>query len=155
AADGYDVHDGESLDRIRLVQGQPVGAARPAVVRGDPEPVETEAPHHLELVVGDRAHAVGLVVGRARRLAAFAVPPQIAGDHRVVLGELRRHPVPHEMRLRNAVQQQHRRAAAAAYAVDPRTGRLNVELFEPVEHDPPTTPDIAPYTYPARACFRR
>jgi len=46
-------------------------------------------------------------------------------------------------------------AAAAAHAVDPRTGRLSVELFEPVEHDPATTPDVAPYTYPGRGYVRR
>src|SRR5215475_8449832 len=70
-----------------------------------------------------------------------------------MLGEAGRHPVPHQMCLRNAVQEQHRRPAAAASAVDLRAGRLNVEFLKPIEHGTPipSEPDIAILGLPSYA----
>jgi hypothetical protein len=63
------------------------------------------------------------------------------------------------MRLRNAVQEQHRRSAAAASAVDPRTRGLNVEFFKPVEHENhnPSTLDRPSRSthYPGRCLYTR
>ena len=45
SAVGIDVEDGDALDRLRVVERQPVGDARAAVVAGDGEALEPEVRH--------------------------------------------------------------------------------------------------------------
>jgi hypothetical protein len=47
-----------------------------------------------------------------------AVAAQVGGDHREVIGQRRRHPVPDQVALRVPVQQQQRRPRTAAHAGD-------------------------------------
>jgi hypothetical protein len=116
-----------------MVEGHPVGAAGAPVVADDGEPVEPQRPHHLDLVAGDRAHAVGRMVERARRGAAVAEAPQVGGDHGEPGGELGGHPMPHQVGLGYPVQQQDRRPLAAPAPTDRRPGRGDVERLETVE----------------------
>jgi hypothetical protein len=98
------------------------------------EPLVSQHAHDLDLVAGELAHAVRRVVRRARWRAAVAEAAEVGGDHGEALGEPRRHPMPHEMRLGDAVQQQDRRTVAAPAPVDRRTGGGDVERFETIEH---------------------
>jgi hypothetical protein len=52
----------------------------------------------------------------------------------VLARQLAGHPVPHDVGLRIAVQQQHRRPAAAAAQVDHRLPRVDVLGLEAREH---------------------
>src|SRR5215468_11636620 len=61
---------------------------------------------------------------------------QVGGDYGEPFGELRRYPVPRQMRFGHAVQQQDRRPLPAPAAVDRRTRRRDIEFLEPVEHEP-------------------
>ncbi len=100
----------------------------------DVEPREAELAHHRDLIAREGAHRVGRVVGRGRWHAAVAVPAQIGGDDGEVAGEGRDDFVPHEMGLRDPVQQQERRAAAAVPDVDRRLAGIDRREREPFEH---------------------
>jgi hypothetical protein len=130
----HHVEDGKVTDHVGVVERHPVGAARAAVVTDHPEPIEPERRHRRDLVAGQRAHAVGRVVGCAGRLAARAVAAQVGGDDREPLSERGGHPVPHEVGLRDAVQQQDRRPVATQPAMDRGAAHGDVELLEPLEH---------------------
>ena len=107
---------------LRMIEAQPVRDARAAVVAGEPEAREAQRAHQLDLVRRHRALRVVDVAGAAVGLRRIAVAAQVAADDGEALGEARRDPVPHRVRLRIAVQQQERRAAAADDAVDLRAG---------------------------------
>src|SRR5262249_24282344 len=94
-----------------------------------------ERVHDLDLVAGELAHAVGRMIGGAGRRAAVAEAAQVGGDHGEPFGELRRYPVPHQMRFWDAVQQQDRRPLPAPAAWDRRARRRDIEFLEPTEHD--------------------
>ena len=71
-----------------------------------------------------------------------AVPAQVGEDHGVPVGELRCDPVPHDVGLRIAVQQQDRRAVTTHLGVDARPVDVDVVVFEVLEHGtclPPQT----------------
>jgi hypothetical protein len=99
------------------------------------EPVVPQGPHDLDLVVGDLAHAVRRVIRRARGLAAVAEAAKVGGDQREVPGKVWRDPMPHEVRLGDAVQQEDGWTLTAAASVNRRPRRGDVELFEAVEPD--------------------
>ena len=100
-------------DPVRVVERHPVRDPGAPVVPDHGEPVVAQRGHQRDLVGGHRAERVPGVVGAGLRARGLAVAPQVGGDHGVRLGQLRRDPVPHPVRLREAVQQQHRRAVAA------------------------------------------
>jgi hypothetical protein len=65
----------------------------------------------------------------AERLGTVAVAPQIRNDHRKIAGQLRCHQMPHRMRLRVAVQEQHRGSCTSADEVYlPSAGRYTTPL---------------------------
>jgi len=114
----HDVENREAGDDGRVVECHPVRAPRAPVVADHGEPVVSQRAHHLHLLGGEDAHGVRRVVRRAQRRGAGAVAAQVGGHDGVSLGEDRCDPVPHEVRLRDAVQQQDGRAGPAAAAVD-------------------------------------
>ena len=71
---------------------------------------------------------VGRVIGRGGRLERTAVAAQVGTDHGEALGQLRRHGVPHGVRLRVAVQEQQRRTGAAA--AQPDRAVLGADVLE-------------------------
>jgi hypothetical protein len=103
-------------------------------VPSDGEPLETHLSHHLDLVASQLAHRVRAVVVGALGLPAVAVPSQVGGDDRELLGQRGRHPMPHEMGLGDAVQKEQRRTLAATTAVDGRLADSDVERLEALEH---------------------
>jgi len=118
----------------RLVERQAVRDARTAVVTDDGEALEAERAHDRDLVVRHRALRVRPVVGRRGRLVARAIAAQVGHDHREVGGQGRSDLVPHDVRLRIAVQQQQRRPVARPAQVDARLAGVDVEGLEAVEH---------------------
>jgi hypothetical protein len=96
-----------------MVEGHPVGDPAAAVMPGDREALVPEHSHGLHLVGGKRAFGVRGVIGGRRRPERRAVPGQVGGDDREPVGQSRRGGVPHEVRLRVAVQEQQRRSSAA------------------------------------------
>jgi hypothetical protein len=122
---GDDVHDAELLDAPGMVEREPVGDARPAVVRRDGEAPVAEMRHQLREVPRHLALGVGRVVRRRRRLERAAVAAQVGAVDGVRLRQRRRDPVPHRVRLRVAVQQQQRRAFAAAPQAQHAAGDLD------------------------------
>ena len=107
-----DVEDREPLDPVGMVDRHAVGHASPAVVARHGEAFEAQCSHRLDLVTGHRSLAVRGVVGRRLRSKRHPIPRQIRGDDGMPLGEDGCGGVPHLVRLRIAVQQQQRRAAA-------------------------------------------
>jgi hypothetical protein len=92
--------------------------------------LEAEVPHDLDLIERHRPLGVVGVVLAVRRLAAVAVAAQIGGDDGVVRRELGRHQTPGDVRLRRAMEQQHRRSRSTDDAVDRRARGLERERFE-------------------------
>jgi hypothetical protein len=101
-----------------------------AIVPYDRKLVEAELTHHLDLVLSHRAFGIASVILATRRFAAVAISAQIRRDDGEALRENRRNVTPFEMRLRPALQQQHRRPAAADDTVDLSAGRGPAEALE-------------------------
>jgi hypothetical protein len=74
------------------------------------------------------------MVGCARRFATRAIAAQVGGDDGEPLGQRRRDPVPHQVRLRDAVQKQDRLPGPTPDAMDCGLRRRDVELIETLEH---------------------
>src|SRR5688500_6751405 len=126
-----------------MIKGQAVGTARAAIVTGDTEAIEAELFHDRDLIAGQGAHRVGGMVWAARRLAAGTEAAQIAGHDREVPSQSRGDLVPHQVRLREAMQQQEPRSVAAVPHVNRRLSRVDPRLCEPVEHVCPATMGLA------------
>jgi hypothetical protein len=105
----------------RHAQGDP-GAA---IVSRYSEALEPQCAHHLELVLGHRALRIRSVITAAGGLVAVAVAAQVRTDDREMLREHGSHPVPHDVRLWIAVQEQDRRPTAAATHIDRDPVRLD------------------------------
>jgi hypothetical protein len=118
----------------REVEDEPVGDTGAAVVTDEPEGLEAERLHDLDLVPRHRPLRVARVVCAAVGLRAVAVATQVCRDDREALGEARRHLVPHGVRLRVAVEKKHRRARPAPDEVDRRLAGIDPRFREPVEH---------------------
>jgi len=88
-----------------------------------------EAAHERDLIAGHGAEAVVRAVGERDRLGAVAIAPEVGGDHRIVLRQERRDPRPHGLRLRIAVQEEHRRTLPADHV-----GDLDIARREPPAH---------------------
>ncbi|MCY1301606.1 hypothetical protein D9M70_512270 [compost metagenome] len=115
---GRDVEQHGTAHGFGVVGAEPVRHARAAVVAAQRKAREAELRHQPELVLGHGALAVALMPGIARRRRTAAVAAQVGGDHGEVVGQRWRHPVPDQVALRMAVQQQQRRAGAALHAGD-------------------------------------
>jgi hypothetical protein len=115
---GEDVKDREVADRVRVVKAGPDRDKRPPVVTGQGEPVVPEGPgeshdvgRHGPLGIGTRP-----VFGR---LVAVTVAAQVGADHGVLRGQGGGDVPPHQVSLREAVQQHDGAAGAANGGVQP------------------------------------
>jgi hypothetical protein len=151
-----DVEDGQSVHAVGVVERHSVGHAPTAVVADDREAVMTEGGHRLDLVDRHGPLAVRGVVVRRRGTERRAVARQVGGDDRMPLGEQRRDGVPHQMRLRIAVQQQHRWPAASDLRVQrPTRGRQLVGLEAGEQGHAATLPDRSWGAMPMTVCHHR
>jgi hypothetical protein len=127
---GDDVEHGQPLHALGVIERHPVRDTAAAVVAGHREGRKAEPLHHLHLIERHRALAVRGVVGCGCGPEGGAVAGQVGRDDGVVLGEQRGGRVPHERRLRVAVQQQQRRAASSDQRVDRPAGRVQLAVLE-------------------------
>jgi hypothetical protein len=118
-----------------VIERQAIGHAPAPVVPDDREAGDAEVLHDPDHVRGHRALRVRRVVGRARRRPARAIAAQVRADDAEPVGERRGHAVPHELRLGEAVEQEDRRALAAAPDGDGRLARIDERTLEAVERD--------------------
>jgi hypothetical protein len=95
---------------------------------------ETQRLHYLDLIRGHGALGVRRVVLAAEGLGAVAVAPQVRGDHSEVLSEPGGDRVPHRVRLRVAVEQQHGRPLAPTDEVDLGVAGPYSDPLEGFEH---------------------
>ncbi len=96
-----------------MIETEAVRYARAAIVSHETKVREALRAHQFDLVGRHRTLRIvdaALTAGGLRRIA---VPAEVAADHGESLGEARRDPVPHHVRLRVAVQQQDWRSVAA------------------------------------------
>ena len=145
---GHDVQHGDGGDPVGVIQRHPVGDAASTVVTGHCEALMAEHSHGLHLVVGQRALGVRDVVGRRRRAKRRPVAGQIRRHDSEPPGEQRRRRVPHQVRLRIAMQQQQGWPAAADTGEDRPPLGQELMAGEVLEH--PTAP-VRPPHRPARA----
>ena len=113
---------------LRVVEGHAVGDTGAAIVADNGEAVKAQGRHQLDLILRHRPLAVVDVALAARRLVQVAIAAQVGRDHRKAPGQGRRHLVPGSVRLRMAVQQEKRRAAAADGTADAHGGGRDVML---------------------------
>ena len=107
-----DVEDGQALDAPRVVERHSVRDPRAAVVANDGEAFESERPHELDQLTGDLTLAEPLAARPPGFGMTPAVAPQVRGHDRMPpLRERRDQIPPAVVRLREAVQQEHRLAA--------------------------------------------
>ncbi len=129
-----DVEHGDAAHSSGMVERHAVGDAPAAVVPGDGEAVMAKLRHDTDEVGRHRPFRVGAVVRIAAGLAEFAVAAQVGGDDGEAFGQRGSDLVPHDVRLRVAVDQQQRRAAAAGPIGDLDAGRVEAMRGEIVEH---------------------
>src|SRR5207237_10632491 len=119
-----DRHDGELLDAVRREGGDDPGETRAEVVAYDPHTFDVER-------VEDREHVRKAVADPVRvdfgRLLGVAEPAEVGRDHAEARVDERRDLVaPDVMRVRKAVQEQHRRPAALV-----EDGELDAVTLDP------------------------
>lgn len=128
-----DVEQCHSGDHLGPVQAHTLCDPDTAVVANDREGLEAKVPHERDLISGHGALGVRGVIELRRWPGRVAVPTQVGKDDRVPVSQFRRHPVPHHMTLRVAVQQQNRRPVAAHGGVDARLVDVDVRAFKALE----------------------
>ena len=121
-----DVHGAEPFDRLRRVERQAVRDAGAAVMRDDPEALEAESAHQRHHVRRHGALGIGARGRRGRRLGGQPVAAQVRADHGEAPRQGRRDLCHMACGLRIAVQQQQRRAVAAAAEAEALPSRLAV-----------------------------
>ncbi len=89
-----------------MIERQAIGDAAAAIMPREGEMHMAELFHRLDDRPRHRTLGVGRMILVALRHVRPAITRQIGDDQREPLGELRRHAVPHYMRLGKAVQQQ-------------------------------------------------
>jgi hypothetical protein len=130
----HDVEHRELLDALGMIQRHAIRATSAAIMPSDVEPVETQLAHHRDLIACHRPLRIGLVVALGGRLAAVAIPPQVCDHDGEVLGQSRSDLVPHHVCLRDAVQQEDRRALATAPHPNHRLTGVDHHVREAVKH---------------------
>ena len=130
----HDVEHGELLDPVAMVERHPMPDPAAAIVPGDVKPPKPQSFHHLHLILCHGALGVGEVRRVGGGLAAVTVTAQVAGDDGETLRQPRRDPVPHDVRLRIAVQQQQRRPRAADHGVNGGRAGVDILAVEALEH---------------------
>jgi hypothetical protein len=113
-----------------MIKRQPARHPSAAVVPEKSEALVAQRGHDLDLILRHRALEVVDMILAAVRLAAVAVAAQVGGHHRVILRQLHRHVRPGKVRLRRAMQQQHRRSRATDERVDDGAAGVQVADFE-------------------------
>ncbi len=116
-----------------MIEREAVGYAAAAVVASDAELGEAQMLHYRHHVLRHGALGVRRMVRSGRRAATTAIAAQVGTDYGEAAGEQRRDVAPHQVRLREAVQQQDRRARAEAAHMDARFGRLHFKRVEILE----------------------
>jgi hypothetical protein len=96
-----------------MVERQPVTDAAATVMADDREPLMPQIGHERHQLGGHLPLGVPLAERAARRGFRRAIAPQVWGDHAIALPQTGRDPVPAEVCLREAVQQEHRMSATA------------------------------------------
>ncbi len=135
----HDVDEGDPLDPIGVVEREAMRDTAAAVVAGDEKAPMAEACHQRRHVGGHRPLAVkrmGLVLQRGARLGRIAVAAQVRNDEREVGRQPCGDALPHDVRLRVAVQEKQCRlgpvAAGARKQLDLAGGmRAGFEAIEP------------------------
>ena len=89
------------------------------------ELAEAEVLHEQHLVIGHGSFRIRGVVGVGRWLCAVAVAAQVRGNEGEVARQQWRHPMPHHVRFRKAVQQQQRMARSFAACEDRRLANID------------------------------
>src|SRR5918997_1271018 len=129
-----DVEDGEALYAVRVVEGHAVGDATAAIVSGDREAPEAESLHDGYHVLGHGSLRVRLMVPSGGRATAAPVAAKVGTDDRKVADKQRRDGAPHQVRLREAVQQEDRRPGPARAHENAGLIRLDLAGCELIHH---------------------
>src|SRR5215203_5533712 len=127
----------EVRNALWKVQRHPVCDTSSPVVAEDGERVEAQSVHERGLIPGHGPLGVRGMILLAERLGTVAVAPQIRSNYRIVLGQLRCHQMPHRMRLRVAVQKQHRGSCTCADEIYLRFAGCYPSPLESLEHAAP------------------
>ena len=124
----------EPLYFLGMVERQAIGDAPSPVVPDDRKTLEAEMPHNGNLVTRHGPFRIGLVIRGRRWLGASAVTTQVGRHDSEVFRQPRRHPVPDDMRLRIAVEEQQRRTGAADAQTDCRFADVKMMKFKASKH---------------------
>ena len=117
-----DIEQRNARDALGMIERHAMRNPAAAVMADDRESAEAEFFHDLDLILRHRALRITGVIVAVGRLAAIAVPTQISRDNSEFLRQSRRDQPPFKVRLRPALQEQHRGSGPADHAVDARTG---------------------------------
>ena len=114
----HDVEQSKPFDASGMIERQPIADAAAAVMAGEAKAHVSQRLHHLDHGCCHRALGVGRVLGIGGRGVGPAVAGQIRNDQAEALRQGRRNPVPHDIGLRIAMQQQERRPLPAGARKD-------------------------------------
>jgi len=107
-----DVKNSKTLDALSMFERHPVGDTGPAIMASQTKAVEPLNFHHPHHVKGHHALRIGCVIRSRGRLAARSISSKIGTNDGEFLREVRCNAMPHQVRLRKAVQEQQRPAAS-------------------------------------------
>ena len=117
-----------------MIEGEPIGHPRAAVVPDDVEAIVPQGGHDLDHVQRHRALGVREMLFVRVGLAARAVAAKIGRDNREALSDSRRDFVPDDVSLRIAVNHQQWRPAATGHDRYLSPGGLDGFGIEAFEH---------------------
>jgi hypothetical protein len=117
-----------------MVEGHAIGDAPATIVSGDREARKSKPLHHGHHVLRHRSLSIRRMAWVGGRATAAPVAAKIGADDSKVAGEQRRDAAPHQVRLREAVQQEDRRPGPAVAHEDAGLIRLDLAGCELIHH---------------------
>jgi hypothetical protein len=122
-----------------MVKSHPVGDATATIMPYDREAVEPEPLHHAHHVLGQGSLGIWHMVWGGGRAAAASVAAKVGAHDREVMGKQRSNAVPHQVCLREAVQQEDRQPRAVESDEDGGLARVDLGGCEVFHHFGPSS----------------
>src|SRR5262249_51424768 len=116
-----------------MIERETIRDAAATIMPRDRETRVPECFHHGHHIVRHRPLRIWRVIRTRGRTAAAAIAAQIRADHGEALSQHRGDSAPHQMRLRETMQQQDGQTGAEAAYEDAGAGALHFERLERLE----------------------
>src|SRR5262245_54084013 len=146
--DWKDVKNSETLNPPGVIKRKAIGNTPAAVMAYHAEALEAEFCHDESQVACHGSLRIWCVIGSRGRTTTAAIARKIGTNHREVAGQNGCHIKPHQMRLREPVQQEHAWPRPGATQEDARCFGLHFNRFKIIErHERSSLHNVTSYSF--------